>query len=213
MDFAAVQRLLLRPGEFFRHEMEQEPRLVRPALIVLLIGILGAVGAASSAGATAALMPAEVGDISLLLAVIGGIVGLIGSFVLWLVWAVVLHLVSMVFGGRGTFVRTMEFVGLGMVPQLIGSLITMPLFIIYYSGVRLQPVSDPMLIEQAALELVRAPMMQFITIIGLLFMVWTANLWIFGLQQTRELPSRKAVLTVAIPVGLYVAYNLFNLMG
>lgn len=213
MDFAAVRGLLLLPGEFYRQKAEHEPRLAGAVLVVFLLGILGALAAVSSADATAALMPPEYGDYSLYIVIIGVVAALAGSFVVWLVWAVVLHLISMAFGGRGTFVRTMEFVGWGMTPQLIGSLITLPISFIYYSGLDLQPVSDVTLIQQLAIELAGAPMVQLIQVIGLLFLVWTANLWIFGLQQAHGLPSRKAILMVAIPVGLYLAYTIFSFMG
>jgi hypothetical protein len=49
-------------------------------------------------------------------------------------------------------------------------------------------------------------------VIGLLFWLWSANIWIFGVKEARRLSIRDAVITVAVPVGIYLIYQLYNIM-
>ncbi|HDN68799.1 MAG TPA: hypothetical protein ENG23_04390, partial [Methanomicrobia archaeon] len=46
--------------------------------------------------------------------------------------------------------------------------------------------------------------------VGILFMLWSANIWIFGLKHARNLSTRDAVLTVAIPVAIYILVLLLR---
>jgi hypothetical protein len=45
----------------------------------------------------------------------------------------------------------------------------------------------------------------------MLFMLWSANIWVFGLKHARNLSTRNAVITVAIPVLAYIAYTVWQL--
>jgi hypothetical protein len=42
-------------------------------------------------------------------------------------------------------------------------------------------------------------------------MLWSANIWVFGLKHARTLSTRDAVITVAIPVLVYIAYSVWQL--
>ena len=55
------------------------------------------------------------------------------------------------------------------------------------------------------------PMMWLSSLIGMLFMLWSANIWVFGLKHARNLSTRNAVITVAIPVAAYLAYSVWQL--
>ncbi|WP_243669942.1 YIP1 family protein [Methanoculleus chikugoensis] len=58
------------------------------------------------------------------------------------------------------------------------------------------------------------PLARIAGIVGILFMIWSANIWIFGMKYARNLSTRDAVLTVGIPVGgLYILYMLITLAG
>jgi len=48
----------------------------------------------------------------------------IGVFAAWFIMAAMMHGISSFFGGKGSFRRTFEFTGYGILPSLIGSLIT-----------------------------------------------------------------------------------------
>ncbi|NLM81743.1 MAG: YIP1 family protein, partial [Candidatus Methanoculleus thermohydrogenotrophicum] len=56
------------------------------------------------------------------------------------------------------------------------------------------------------------PLTQIAGLLGILFILWSANIWIFGLKYARNLSTRDAVLTVGIPAGLYLAYQIYTLI-
>ena len=68
---------------------------------------------------------------------------------------------------------------------------------------------DPKFIEQT---LMQDPSMQVSTIIGILLMLWSANIWIFAVKHARNLSARNALITVGVPVGLYVIYTITKMM-
>jgi hypothetical protein len=50
------------------------------------------------------------------------------------------------------------------------------------------------------------------TAVGILFLLWSANIWIFGVRHARNLSLRHAILTVAIPVAAYIIYAVVMLI-
>jgi hypothetical protein len=209
---ATTKDVLLNPELFFREKKAEEVSLRVPALIVLVWGILGAIGAFISVGPVIQLLPSEAASFSPIVGVIAAVSALIVSFIMWAAWAVVFFLVSLVFKGTGEFKRVLEFVAYGFIPQIIGSFIAIPLMYSYLSGVSLPPVSDPALIQEVIQEVMTAPMMLLAIGIGLLFLLWSANIWIFGMKEARNLSSRDALITVGVPVGLYLLSQVWNLV-
>jgi hypothetical protein len=57
------------------------------------------------------------------------------------------------------------------------------------------------------------PLAQIAGLVGILFTLWSANIWIFGMKYARNLSTRDAALTVGIPVGLYILYSIVTLAG
>ncbi|MEA1908044.1 MAG: YIP1 family protein, partial [Euryarchaeota archaeon] len=66
-------------------------------------------------------------------------------------------------------------------------------------------VENPELLKQA---LMQDPLMQASMIIGIFLTLWSANIWIFGIKYARNLSARDALITVGVPVGLYLIYNI-----
>lgn len=210
--FTTVKVLLLNPDEFFRQKVNEEVNLKVPALIVLLLGIIAAVGAIITTGPILRLLPEEVAAMSGILVGFSAVSAILFTFIIWVVFAGVFFILSMVFKGTGSFQRTLEFVGYGYPPQVIGSLITLPIMYSYFSQVNIPPVDDPAQIQEIVTEIMSAPTMQVAIVIGLLFWLWSANIWIFGVKEARRLSIRDAVITVAVPVGIYLIYQLYNIM-
>jgi hypothetical protein len=48
-------------------------------------------------------------------------------------------------------------------------------------------------------------------ILGIIFLFWAANIWIFGIRYARGLSLRSAAITVGIPVALYLLIVVWNL--
>ena len=212
--------LLIRPGAFFQNAMNDQKCLKFPALVVLAVGIAGAMYGYLIGGLTGQLLGGIIqgtGTIIVLLAVLSA---LIGTFIFWLIYAGVFYAFSIVFKGEGTFKRTLEFVGYGYLPQFFGTLITLFIALYYIPRIHVPQLSaaaaqNPDLITEAIKALMRDPAMmelsQIAMIISIVFILWSANIWIFGMQNARKLSPRDAALCVGIPVVLYILYMVYSM--
>ncbi len=77
---------------------------------------------------------------------------LFGIFIFWGIWSGVFYLISSLFKGKGTFKRSLEFIGYGYLPQIFGGLLTMIIAILYIpkvivpeipAGAGQDPQTDP----------------------------------------------------------------------
>jgi hypothetical protein len=212
--------LLIRPGAFFQNAMNDKENLNFPALIVLAGGIAGALYGYLIGGLTGQLLNgimSGMGTIITLSTVLGA---LIGTFIFWLIWAGVVYAFSFVFKGEGTFRRTLEFVGYGYLPQVFGTLITFLIALDYIPRIHVPQLSaaaaqNPELITEAVKALMHDPAMmelsQIAMIISMVFLLWSANIWIFGMQHARNLSARDAALCVGIPVVAYILYMVYSM--
>jgi len=67
--------------------------------------------------------------------------------------------------------------------------------------------------ENLVTVLTTDPLAQVAGIVSILFLIWSANIWIFGMKYARNLSTRDAALTVGIPVGVYILYTVITLAG
>jgi hypothetical protein len=56
------------------------------------------------------------------------------------------------------------------------------------------------------------PTMRLASGISLLFILWSANIWIFGVRTGRRLSTRDAVITVGLPTLLFVVYSIVTMV-
>ncbi|MCK8518475.1 YIP1 family protein [Methanoculleus sp. 7T] len=210
-------RVLLNPGRFFEERMQSEPSLKIPALIAFIIGLIGAVSAALTANMIIGLLPAEAqafGPVMVAFTVVGAI---IVGFLSWVIYSGVFYLLSMLFKGEGSFKRTLEVTGYGLLPQVFGGIIGAAFLYRVISSLTVPTATSPEQIAEVTESLTNLmmtdPLMQVAGLVGILFVVWSANIWIFGMKYARNLSTRDAALTVGIPVGLYIVYTLITLTG
>jgi hypothetical protein len=203
--------LFLNPRAFFEAKVSGNAGLKVPALIVLVIGIISAVSAYLISGLTVQLLPPEVAAFGSLITIFGAVGALIGAFVIWIVVTAIFYGISAIFGGEGSFRRTLVFVGYGYAPQILGGIISTVFTALFASSVQVPAVTDPNEIANITTQLMQDPLVQIATLIGILFMLWSANIWIFGVKYARNLSLKNAAITVGVPVALYVLYVLFNL--
>ncbi len=74
-------------------------------------------------------------------AYIGIVSSFIGMFAAWLMLAAMMHVVSALFNGSGSFRRTFELTGYGFLPSLAGSAITVPMSTYYISQAEIPKIS------------------------------------------------------------------------
>ncbi|MDD4127022.1 MAG: Yip1 family protein [Methanomicrobium sp.] len=206
-----VKEILLSPAIFFE-ELRQKPESLKfPALIILIAGIIGGISAAFAASASVAILPAEAAFLSGILPVAGFIITVIGTFIAWIIWAGIMHIISSLLKGTGSFNRSLEITGYGMIPQILGSLISTVLIYMHLSSLSLSPVTSQAEIEAATILMSTGPLMQAATLVGVIFLIWSVNIWIFGFMKCRKLSTKNAALAAGIPAVVYILITIMFL--
>jgi hypothetical protein len=207
--------VLTNPNKFFEARMKGEESLRIPVFIVLISGIIGGISAFLTSSImmeamTKTLPPEAQGFMSFM--PIGSAIGaVIASFIIWLFIAAIFFGISSIFKGEGKFKRTLEFVGYGYIPTIIGGLISAVLVYNFVTTVQIPTITDPTEIKEVITPLMKSPMMLLSSAIGILFMLWSANIWVFGLKHARNLSTKNALITVAIPVAAYILFSVYQM--
>ena len=211
--------VLTNPDKFFETRMKGEESLKLPVFIVLISGIIGGISAFLSSSimmeAMAKTLPPEAQGFMSFMPIGSAIGAVIASFIAWLIIAAVFFGISCIFKGEGKFKRTLEFVGYGYIPTIIGGLISAVLVYNFVTTVQIPPITitDPTEIQEVITPLMKSPMLMLSSAVGILFMLWSANIWVFGLKHARNLSTKNALITVAIPVAAYILYSVYRMLG
>jgi hypothetical protein len=152
---------------------------------------------------TMAMMPSGMEGLGSIIAGVGAVFAFIGAIIFWIIVAAVFHGISALRGGKGDFQRTLAVVGYGSLPMVFGSIISGIIVYVSLSGADIRPISDPMQASAVVTELTSTPSMMMATVISILFVLWSANIWVFGMQEARNLSGKDALITVGIPVVIY----------
>ncbi|MDP2216751.1 MAG: YIP1 family protein [Methanolobus sp.] len=196
--------VLTDPNGFFKRKNNEEIEFKTPLLIILLMAAVGAITAVIVMQNVIGGLPEEAAafaGIGTVLAVVGAV---IGTFVMWAVYSAIFYVISMLFNGEGSFKRVMEFVSYGFIPSIISSIISAIFTSRAYSNI---DFTDPMIAD----TLLSDPTLRIAGIVGIIFMLWSANIWIFALVHSRNLSVKNAAITVGVPILLYVLYTLYTL--
>jgi len=214
--------ILIRPGAFFQDAIAEKENLKIPGLIVLSLGIVSAVYAYLIGGLTGKMMAGLMPGMESIIAISTILGALLGIFVFWGIWTGIFYLISSLFKGKGTFKRSLEFTGYGYLPQIFGAVLTVIIAIQYIPRVIVPEITtaaaqDPQLIQESVKALMHDPAMmemtQIISIISIVFLLWSANIWIFGIRNARQLSQRDSTLCVGIPVVVYILYIIYTMTG
>ncbi|MCW7072837.1 MAG: YIP1 family protein [Methanophagales archaeon] len=211
--------VLTNPNKFFETRKKGRENLKIPVFIVLISGIIGGISAFLSSSimmeAMAKTLPPEAQGFMSFMPISTAIGAVIFSFIIWLIVAAVFFGISCIFKGEGNFKRTLEFVGYGYIPTIIGGLISLVLVYNFITTVQIPTITttDPTKIKEVIAPLMKSPMMMLSSAVGMLFMLWSANIWVFGLKHARNLSTKNALITVAIPVAAYILYSVYRMLG
>jgi hypothetical protein len=58
-----------------------------------------------------------------------------------------------------------------------------------------------------------AEMTQIVSFISIVFLLWSANIWIPAMKNARQLSEKNAALCVGIPVVIFILYIIFTMTG
>ncbi len=214
-----ISDMLFRPDTFFRKWSAEEGSLKIPAVIVLVGAIISAVFGYLVSGIYAKMFAQGAGEgVASLLGIIGGVSAFFGFLIMWwLILAGVFFVLSRFFKGEGDFKRILEVVSFGLIPVIIGTLVSLALSFYYMPLVRvpvLKSLTDTAAVQSAMQTVLLDPaykeFMLVTVLISVIFIFWSANIWIFGMKYARNLTLKNSALTVGIPVGIYVIYMLIT---
>ena len=217
---SSLQEILINPDAFFSTVLSEKESLRMPALIVLAGGIVAAVYGYLMGGLSAQMMAGVMPGMDAIIYLSATLGALIGTFIFWLIVAGIFYGISAVLKGNGSFNRVLEIVGYGYLPQIIGSLITLIAAIMYIPKITVPALTkaaleDPALMQEATKAFMHDPAMmeltQITTLVSIVFMLWSAHIWIFGMKHARGLSPRDAAICVGIPIVLYVLYLTYTI--
>jgi len=213
--------ILINPGAFFADLTgEREESLTWPLIILLVGGIVAAVYGYLVGEVSSQMMAGALPGIGALVTIFAALGALVGVFIFWFIWTVIVFALSMAFKGQGSFKRTLQVIGYGYLPQIIGTAISVIVAFEYVPRIVVPKVTtammqDPVAMQKITTALMHDPAMlemtQITSIITIVFLLWSANIWIFGLQKARSLSPRDAALCVGIPVLAYILFMIYNL--
>jgi hypothetical protein len=192
-----VMEVLIRPDAFFSRLFEGEVSLKVPGLIAAIGAVITAVAAYMISGPTVRMFSEAAGP-----STEGFLAG-------------VFHAISAIFKGKGSFRRTLQAGGYGLVPMIIGSAISTLLSLYYIPLIKVPMISslnDPSAITRGIAQIYADPAMrefaQVSGIVSIIFLIWGANIWIFGMKHARGLSTRNATITVGVPVLILIIYTI-----
>jgi hypothetical protein len=217
-----VLEILSQPRSFFDEQVEN-PSLLIPTVIVLLVALVAAVGtvprvelssqfitnAAQSQGQQMNQSTADaIGTFS---SVFGIVFGFLGVLLAWVVYSVVFYAIArFVFGGDGSLGDTFAFTGWGYIPLLISQVLTAIAAYYVYAGATLPDNNQA---AQAAFQELQNDPALFITgIVGIVLLAWSGWIWTAGMEKLHGLSRRNAIITVGIPVGIALILRITSVI-
>lgn len=210
MDNLNLNNLLFDPNSFFEEKSRNNVDFKYPVLIIFVIAIISMASTFLVMNQLSGLFPSDTSSYISTAAIAFGIVGgLLGTFFYWFILTVIFYSISYVFDSKGSFKRTLEFVGYGFVPQIFSGLIGV--VITYWLTASVDFSSqDPELITESITQMFsNNPLFYVSQAVGILCILLSAYIWVFALLHARNLSFKNAALTVGIPVGLYIVYMVY----
>jgi hypothetical protein len=190
-----IAELLLKPDNFFARVTGGAENFTPPILIVGIAGILDCL-----AGLILLLIA---GDMMILLIPFMVVWALVLPYILWVIFTAVLYILSRLNSATGSFRATLQNTGYGMLPWALAhifyllSMIEMSWNVEYYRTA-----------EGARAALLMGDLKIAFLVLGVLFMLWTGYLWVYGMKHTHHISRNKAALLVACFLVLYFLVTL-----
>jgi len=230
---AAVRTLLTDPETFFA-EREQDLSVKGPLVVVTLAALVGSAATViqnqalaplaeplfrealneSSENLTSAEIDETVNLFVQAYVAFSYASALFGPYVVWVLYGGVFHAISVVFDGDGAFSDTMAAVGWGRVPAVFGSVATVAVNYYQYEvrGVTLsQDISAENAFETFQQFQPPTDVVVLNSSLAVVFTLWAAYIWVYGLQSARGLSKNGAIYTVAVPVAVSLLFTVQTL--
>ena len=200
--------VLSDPGGFFEGKIKEEIDLKPPYAVIGTVTLLTLINAFILMRELMGNLLSDVPTIvQLIVITLGLMVTMASGMIVWLMISGLFYVFSWFLAGQGKFTRVLEFVAYGFLPFIFSSAISMVLMISMCSFSDFA-MNDPQAIEKAMLK---SPYMIVSNAISIILALWSANIWVFAMIHSRSLSIKNAMITVGIPIGLYLIYMLYTL--
>ena len=208
-----LNNLLFDPNSFFREKSRNNVDFKYPILILLVTAIIAMVSNFLVMNQFSGLLPSDMSSSISTIAIVFGIAGgLIGTFLYWFLLTGILYSISYVFDSKGSFKRTLEFIGYGFVPQIFSSLIGVVITYKLTASVDFSSLDSQLITQSMEQMFSNNPLFYTSQIIGILCLLLSAYIWVFALLHARNMSFKNAALTVGIPVGLSIVYQIYSFL-
>ncbi|WP_435153132.1 YIP1 family protein [Haladaptatus sp. DFWS20] len=199
MTLHTIQTVLFSPDSFFARR-KSAPALVLPVLVVACVGLLDVVEP------LLAMVVLDANDPKNFLPTVVG-VGFVLTFVVWLFYSVAFYAISSLFDAEGSLRDTMAVTGWGYLPSIIHSALMLVVV-----AVELDPSSAGIAGPQPTMEMLAGGAVGslLLRLVGLLFALWRAYIWVAGVQHVRNVTRRQAIVSVGIPVAIVIIPSLLG---
>ncbi|KKG17853.1 hypothetical protein EO98_02470 [Methanosarcina sp. 2.H.T.1A.6] len=217
MDNLNLNKLLFDPNSFFREKLGNEVSFKYPLLIILVIAVL-TIGSSllvmnNLKDSFSSDMDSSISASVMSIGIIGGAIGgLIGTFISWFVLAGIFYSISYVFASKGSFKRTLEFVGYGFVPQIFSSVVSIIAMYFLLSSVDFSSLDSQFMAQGIEQMFSNNPLFYTSQIIAILCFLLSAYIWIFALLHARNMSFKNAAITVGIPAGLSIVIQIYSFL-
>jgi len=202
---------LFRPDEFFEEHANEEAALAVPFGIVIVYAILSAISGYQMAALMAPMYEVALEGYGGVISIFGALGGFFGAIIFWIIASVLFYLLSMAFHGEGSMKKVLEVVGYGMAPLMAVVVIGIAYLAMAADQVvapAIRNIMDTTAVEQATNAFMKQPVMTdfslLSTFLTVVFMIWAAHIWYYGIRHARKLTARDAGITVIIPVAIYL---------
>lgn len=207
--FENIGTLLTNPDRFFDRR-GRDPSLREPLLVVLLIAIISAISGAVTIYQFVDAVPSEVQIFLLIGGVIGVVIGAVAPFIGWLLYALAFHVITYFFDGEGEFRDTFALTGWGYAPRVAYAIIALVMTV--YLTQTMGTPSDVAGFQTYSAELQSQLVYQVLNAGSILFLLWSAYIWIPAVQRARNVTKRQATITVAIPVAFGILLTVIGMV-
>lgn len=203
-----MMEVLANPGGFFEKKSKEEIDMKPPYAIIGTVTLLTLITAfilmrelmENLFNGTPIIAQRSVVSLGLIVVMISVTIG-------WLMTSSAFYAVSALLGGQGDFKRVVEFVAYGFLPLVLSSAISLLLMITMCSFMDF-PINDLQALETAMLS---TPYVIASNVTSIILTLWSANIWVFAMIHSTNLTVRDALITVGVPIGIYLIYMLYTL--
>ena len=205
-----IPTLLTDPETFF-DRYGTDPSLGGPAVLVAVIALLSAIAAGATVMKFSAAIPSGAQGVFLFGALIGAGFAVVVPFISWLLYAIVFVVVTYFFDGEGEFRDLFALVGWGFAPKVLGAVVSVVLTLVVLQSLSIP--ADPASFQSFNQRLQQATLTRVSSVLGIVFTLWSAYIWIPAVQRARNVTRRQAIATVAVPVAVSILLTLFGLVS